>query len=97
VELVKHGGRALLTAKDSVSSRCALHVAALADNDAFIEAACAQGADVDQVGKRDVHCVSFCIPRVAFSWILVFGRPCTLQLPVAVLKLLRNLSNAKLM
>lgn len=48
-ELVKHGGKALLSAKDSACSRSALHVAALSDNDAFIEAACGQGADVDQV------------------------------------------------
>jgi hypothetical protein len=49
VDLAKHGGKSLFGIKDSVCSRAALHVAALSDNDAFIEAACAQGADVDQV------------------------------------------------
>jgi hypothetical protein len=34
-------------------------VAALADNDAFIEAACAQGADVDQVVAHPLRRVTF--------------------------------------
>ncbi len=54
--LVKYGGKSILSIKDSVTSRCALHVAALSDNDAFIAAACSQGANVDQVNP---HCFAY--------------------------------------
>ena len=49
MELIRYGGKSLLNVKDSVYSRSALHVAALCDNDSFIDAACGQGANVDQV------------------------------------------------
>ena len=61
-ELVKYGGKSVLNIKDSVTSRCALHVAALADNDAFIAAACSQGANVDQASTR-----YYAHPRVLHS------------------------------
>jgi hypothetical protein len=48
-DLVKYGGKSVLNAKDSVMSRSALHVAALSDNDVFIQAAFDQGANIDQV------------------------------------------------
>lgn len=61
-ELVKYGGKSVLNMKDSVTSRSALHVAALSDNDAFIAAACSQGANVDQVCPRH-----FAYPHVLHS------------------------------
>ena len=55
LELVKRGGTSMLNVKETVSSRSALHVAALCDNSAFIEAACSQGANVDQVAASVFH------------------------------------------
>lgn len=51
MELIKYGGKSLLNVKDSVYSRSALHVAALCDNDTFIDTACSQGSNVDQVSR----------------------------------------------
>ena len=60
LEFVKFGGKQLLNVKDSVCSRSPLHMAALCDNHAFIEAACSQGADVDQVDLM-LSCAIVCL------------------------------------
>jgi hypothetical protein len=84
-ELVKYGGKSVLNAKDSVMSRSALHVAALSDNDAFIQAAFSQGANIDQVDYLAAQfiylgvfgCnfgVALHVSHFAISWILGCGR-----------------------
>jgi hypothetical protein len=78
----------LLCAKDNITSRSAIHVAALCDNSTFIEAACSHGAPVDQVESAAVcgRCclVRSCVAHCALSWTHGCGPRCTLQQPAAV-------------